>query len=386
MDKHEEIICIRIEGGEEEAVENNQINIRRGEFKQFDIILTDDDDDDNNSIDDHHYYGSSNHRRISNNNQTSKRIMQEWKILEKSLPDSIYVRAYEGRIDLLRAVIIGASGTPYHDGLFFFDIQFPSDYPNKPPKVYYHSFGYRLNPNLYQGGLVCLSLINTWRGTEKENWNPSESTVLQILLSIQALVLNAEPYFNEAGHIFGELSTWKKGSLAYYNEDNKYLSTWKKESLAYNEETFVLSCRTMLAVLNKPPKHFEEFVGQYFRDRAETILIASKAYIDGKVKVGHHIQIENTASSSFSSTVSGESNKKFQDSMGIIYSKLLLAFIKNGSSLEYYVGDNMDDHLSNNQVVLPEPDPLFDQIVSVLVGVLYVLLIIFLLVIVPIIV
>ncbi|OVA13956.1 Ubiquitin-conjugating enzyme [Macleaya cordata] len=59
--------------------------------------------------------------------------MKEWEILKESLPESIYVRVYEGRIDLLRAVIIGAAGTPYHNGLFFFDFQFPSDYPNKPP-------------------------------------------------------------------------------------------------------------------------------------------------------------------------------------------------------------------------------------------------------------
>jgi hypothetical protein len=38
-----------------------------------------------------------------------KRIMKEWTILEKNLPDSIYVKAYERRIDLLLAVIIGAS-------------------------------------------------------------------------------------------------------------------------------------------------------------------------------------------------------------------------------------------------------------------------------------
>jgi ubiquitin-protein ligase len=30
-------------------------------------------------------------------------------------------------------VIIGAEGTPYHDGLFFFDVFFPSGYPNEPP-------------------------------------------------------------------------------------------------------------------------------------------------------------------------------------------------------------------------------------------------------------
>jgi ubiquitin-protein ligase len=36
-------------------------------------------------------------------------------------------------MDLLRAVIVGASGTPYHDGLFFFDIHLPADYPTVPP-------------------------------------------------------------------------------------------------------------------------------------------------------------------------------------------------------------------------------------------------------------
>lgn len=35
------------------------------------------------------------------------------------------MRAYESRNDILQAVIIGAEGTPYHDGLFFFDVQFP---------------------------------------------------------------------------------------------------------------------------------------------------------------------------------------------------------------------------------------------------------------------
>jgi len=43
------------------------------------------------------------------------------------------VRVYESRMDLLRAVIIGPAGTPYHDGLFVFDAVFPSSYPNDPP-------------------------------------------------------------------------------------------------------------------------------------------------------------------------------------------------------------------------------------------------------------
>ncbi|KAF3614926.1 putative ubiquitin-conjugating enzyme E2 39 [Capsicum annuum] len=97
-------------------------------------------------------------------------------------------------MDLLRAVIVGAFGTPYHDGLFFFYIFFPSDYPNQPLNVRYLSRGYHMNPNLYTDGYVYLSLVNTWIGTWVERWNSKTSTILQLLISIQGLVLNAQPY------------------------------------------------------------------------------------------------------------------------------------------------------------------------------------------------
>lgn len=43
------------------------------------------------------------------------------------------MRVYEDRMDLLRAVIVGAYGTPYQDGLFFFDFHLPPEYPQVPP-------------------------------------------------------------------------------------------------------------------------------------------------------------------------------------------------------------------------------------------------------------
>jgi ubiquitin-conjugating enzyme E2 O len=76
--------------------------------------------------------------------------------------DTIYVRAFEDRLYLLRAVMVGARGTPYQDGLFFFDLQLPSSYPDTPPLVSYRSFGLRVNPNLYESGTVSLSLLETF--------------------------------------------------------------------------------------------------------------------------------------------------------------------------------------------------------------------------------
>ncbi|RZC65377.1 hypothetical protein C5167_009069 [Papaver somniferum] len=93
---------------------------KSGQYKQFEMV--------DDSTDHHFLHGSG-----KVNRGWLKKVQKEWSILEKGLPDTIYVRVYEGRIDLLRAAIVGAPGTPYHDGLFFFDFYLPPDYPNEPP-------------------------------------------------------------------------------------------------------------------------------------------------------------------------------------------------------------------------------------------------------------
>ncbi|CAJ1940830.1 unnamed protein product [Sphenostylis stenocarpa] len=238
-----------------------------------------------------------------------KRIMREWKILAQSLPDSIYVRVYEKRIDLLRATIVGAAGTPYHDGLFFFDIAFPPGYPINPPEVHYRSYGYFINPNLYSDGHVCLSLINTWIGKTHERWDPCRSTVLQLLLSIQALVLNDKPFFNDFwAEILG------RGRVLL-----------EKQSRAYNDAVFVLNCRTMLCLLRRPPLNFETFVVCHFRNQARAILSACDDYANGRVKVGHY-GVDGKGSKS-KVRVSG----KLRESLVVLYPQLFKSFVRSGA-------------------------------------------------------
>ncbi|KAL1536301.1 ubiquitin-conjugating enzyme [Salvia divinorum] len=234
---------------------------------------------------DHHYIN------IKSQKTNNAKIMREWIILKRNLPDSIHVQAYETRIDLLRAVIIGPDGTPYHHGLFFFDIFLPSDYPNHPPQVYYHSRGYRLNPNLYDNGTLCLSLINTWSGTKQEKWT-NRSTILQLLVSIQGLVLNCRPYFNEP--VFEPLK-------------NTMNSMWVKRSNHYNENAFILSCTTMQKIIKRPPQNFERFVVEHFRQRAAPLIQAIDHYHQGRVLVG---QLGMTSPSSLASAVTISSNFK----------------------------------------------------------------------------
>ncbi|KAK2966818.1 hypothetical protein RJ640_026499 [Escallonia rubra] len=193
-----------------------------------------------------------------------KKVQQDWNILQNNLPDGIYVRVYEDRMDLLRAVIVGAYGTPYQDGLFFFDFHLPPEYPAVPPSAYYHSGGWRINPNLYEEGKVCLSLLNTWTGRGNEVWDSTSSSILQVLVSLQGLVLNSKPYFNEAGY-------------------DKQIGTaeGEKNSFSYNENTFLLNCKTMMHVMRKPPKDFEELVREHFKRHGHHILKACDAYMNG---------------------------------------------------------------------------------------------------------
>ncbi|KAF7806823.1 putative ubiquitin-conjugating enzyme E2 38 [Senna tora] len=277
-------------------------NPRTSTFNQFDVV---------SQVPDHHFHLSSfngSDRFTDCRGAVYKKIMQEWRILQRNLPESIFVRVSETRIDLLRAAIIGAAGTPYHDGLFFFDIAFPPDYPSQPPKVHYRSFGFSLNPNLYYSGHVCLSLLNTWRGQTSERWNPTQSTVLQVLLSIQSLVLCENPYFNEP-------------------VVRPFKSSLTVASQKYDRHAFVLTCKSAIQLIRNPPEGFEPLVKAHFRERANAILAAIQAYANGRARVGFY---RDGGSSGQPGKISGS----FLESMEWVYPSMVEKFRGIGAPVE----------------------------------------------------
>ena len=61
-----------------------------------------------------------------------------------------------------RAMISGPESTPYSGGLFVFDAFCPVEYPNCAPKFNLQTTGggtVRFNPNLYNCGKACRSLL-----------------------------------------------------------------------------------------------------------------------------------------------------------------------------------------------------------------------------------
>lgn len=136
--------------------------------------------------------------------QMAKRLASEYAAMINGLPifyeSSVFVRVNEKDNRCAKVLITGPEGTPYDSGCFIFDLFTGSNYPENTPNMLFKNSGnVRFNPNLYNCGKVCLSLLGTWRGTASESWNPKTSTLQQLFISIQSQILIDQPYYNEPG-------------------------------------------------------------------------------------------------------------------------------------------------------------------------------------------
>ena len=82
-----------------------------------------------------------------------------------------------------QATIMGPDESPYQGGVFFLNIQFPPDYPFKPPKVTFTTKIYHCNVNA--NGAICLDIL-------KDQWSPA-LTISKVLLSISSLLTDPNP-------------------------------------------------------------------------------------------------------------------------------------------------------------------------------------------------
>ena len=180
-----------------------------------------------------------------------RRVTREQRILSTSLPvNEIYVRTYESRLDLLRCLIIGPTDTPYEHAPFVIDLQLSPEYPQVPPVAHFHSWTGglgRINPNLYEEGKICLSLLNTWPGqSEGESWS-EKASILQVLISLMGLVLVKRPFYNEAG-------------FESYGEEKLYT----RESQQYSEKAYVMARGFVKHALSTPVKGLEDVLAYLY--------------------------------------------------------------------------------------------------------------------------
>ncbi|KAI5116954.1 hypothetical protein M0805_001927 [Coniferiporia weirii] len=232
-----------------------------------------------------HFFNSD--ARMLANSDIPKRalaIAKELAILTTNLPvawnSSILLRVDESRVDIIKALITGPEGTPYYNGCYVFDIFLGTNYNQAPPSVKYMTTNggkYRFNPNLYADGKVCLSLLGTWTGP---GWVSGKSTLLQVLVSIQSMILCDEPYLNEPG--------WS--SEAGTPASNAYSANLRR----------MVVNTAMLGNLKNPPEPFADVIRTHFRLKARSITAQLDEWLaqdDGRPTLGdggmYHPQSES---------------------------------------------------------------------------------------------
>ncbi|XP_052115541.1 putative ubiquitin-conjugating enzyme E2 38 [Arachis duranensis] len=135
---------------------------------------------------------------------------------------------------------------------------------------------FRINPNLYNCGTVCLSLSGTWQGRDNEPGYPESYGATR------------------DGH---------------------------RRSKEYSDNAFLLSLKTMMYTMRKPPKHFEDLV-------ADLLAISGPEPYSEGAPVGSVIyNLGPTISNS-----AAKNQKEFQLAVHRMMNTLIAFFTKNRST------------------------------------------------------
>ena len=112
-----------------------------------------------------------------------RRITKELKDFANNPPENCSAGPVGDDLFKWQGTILGAEDTPYCGGVFFLDINFPENYPFRPPKVRFTTYIYHCNIN--DKGGINLDII-------KDNWSPA-LTISKVFLSICSLLTDPNP-------------------------------------------------------------------------------------------------------------------------------------------------------------------------------------------------
>lgn len=129
-------------------------------------------------------FGSNvNRRTLTKFAMALKRINKELQDLGRDPPAQCSAGPVGEDLFHWQATIMGPPDSPYQGGVFFLTINFPTDYPFKPPKVAFTTRIY--HPNINSNGSICLDIL-------RSQWSPA-LTISKVLLSICSLLCDPNP-------------------------------------------------------------------------------------------------------------------------------------------------------------------------------------------------
>jgi ubiquitin-conjugating enzyme E2 D/E len=127
-----------------------------------------------------------------------KRISQELQDIQKN-PVINWSAGVIDEKDMFKweATLMELTGSPYEGGFFFLNIQFPPDYPLKPPRLTFVTRIY--HPNINSSGAIRIGILSS-------SWN-STNTIRDVLNSISTMLTSPnvdDPLSDEVARIYRE--------------------------------------------------------------------------------------------------------------------------------------------------------------------------------------
>jgi ubiquitin-conjugating enzyme E2 D/E len=119
----------------------------------------------------------------SNNMSTLQRIKKELIDMQNDPPANCSAGPTSDDLYEWQACIMGPTDSPYEGGTFYLTINFPKDYPFKPPAVKFITKMY--HPNISSNGAICIDIL-------KDKWSPA-LTISKVLLCICSLLDDPNP-------------------------------------------------------------------------------------------------------------------------------------------------------------------------------------------------
>lgn len=134
-------------------------------------------------------------------------ILRNRDIFEKDPIDGVSIGYDDENVFKWYITIIGPKDSPYENGVFLLKINFPNNYPFKPPQITFDTKIF--HPNISSSGSICLDILQS-------NWSPA-LTITKTLLSISSLLNDPnpdDPLDANAGRLY-------KSNIAEFNKKAK---------------------------------------------------------------------------------------------------------------------------------------------------------------------